>query len=128
MQPFINPYLFSNPIYGNYGQQMSQNVVTQPMQTVGISGRYVNDFSEINASDIPMNSPAIFAKADKSEIQLREWNANGQITTKVYKTVVPRNVRLSEAPSHGEPVLYYDNKSKGAQVYMELAREVIDNE
>lgn len=48
--------------------------------------------------------------------------------SKVYKTVIPRNVRLSEAPSHGEPVLYYDNKSKGAQVYMELAREVIDNE
>ena len=48
--------------------------------------------------------------------------------SKVYKTIVPRNVRLSEAPSHGEPVIYYDNKSKGAQVYMELAREVIDNE
>lgn len=48
--------------------------------------------------------------------------------SKVYKTVIPRNVRLSEAPSHGEPVIYYDNKSKGAQVYMELAREVIENE
>ena len=48
--------------------------------------------------------------------------------SKVYKTVIPRNVRLSEAPSHGEPVIYYDNKSKGAQVYMELAQEVIDNE
>lgn len=48
--------------------------------------------------------------------------------SKVYKTVIPRNVRLSEAPSHGEPVLYYDSKSKGAQVYMDLAREVIDNE
>ena len=48
--------------------------------------------------------------------------------SKVYNTVIPRNVRLSEAPSHGEPVLYYDSKSKGAQVYLELAREVIDNE
>lgn len=48
--------------------------------------------------------------------------------SKVYNTVIPRNVRLSEAPSHGEPVLYYDGKSKGAQVYLELAREVIDNE
>lgn len=48
--------------------------------------------------------------------------------SKVYKTVIPRNVRLSEAPSHGEPVIYYDGKSKGAQVYMDLAREVIDNE
>jgi len=48
--------------------------------------------------------------------------------SKVYNTVIPRNVRLSEAPSHGEPVIYYDGKSKGAQVYMDLAREVIDNE
>ena len=48
--------------------------------------------------------------------------------SKVYKTVIPRNVRLSEAPSHGEPVIYYDKSSKGAQVYMDLAREVIDNE
>lgn len=48
--------------------------------------------------------------------------------SKVYNTVIPRNIRLSEAPSHGEPVLYYDGKSKGAQVYLELAHEVIDNE
>lgn len=48
--------------------------------------------------------------------------------SKVYNTVIPRNVRLSEAPSHGKPVIYYDNKSKGAQVYTELAREVIENE
>lgn len=48
--------------------------------------------------------------------------------SKVYNTVIPRNVRLSEAPSHGKPVLYYDNKSKGSHVYMNLAQEVIDNE
>lgn len=82
MQPFINPYLFSNPIYGNYGQQVQQPA--QQMQ-IGISGKYVNDFNEINASDIPMNGPAIFAKNDRSEIQLREWNPNGQIVTTSYK-------------------------------------------
>lgn len=48
--------------------------------------------------------------------------------TKMYKTIVPRNVRLSEAPSHGMPVIDYDSKSKGAQVYMELSQEVIDDE
>ncbi|MBQ8417919.1 MAG: ParA family protein [Phascolarctobacterium sp.] len=48
--------------------------------------------------------------------------------TKMYKTIIPRNVRLSEAPSHGMPVIDYDSKSKGAQVYMELAQEVIDDE
>lgn len=49
-------------------------------------------------------------------------------TTKMYQTIIPRNVRLSEAPSHGQPVIDYDAKSKGAQVYMELAREVIGDE
>uniref|UniRef100_UPI002407A5EF ParA family protein n=1 Tax=Psychrobacillus antarcticus TaxID=2879115 RepID=UPI002407A5EF len=46
---------------------------------------------------------------------------------KVYKTIIPRNVRLSEAPSHGEPIIIYDPKSRGAEVYLELAREVIRN-
>lgn len=44
---------------------------------------------------------------------------------KVYKTTVPRNVRLSEAPSYGQPVNYYDHNSKGAKSYSELADEVI---
>ena len=42
-----------------------------------------------------------------------------------YKTIIPRNVRLSEAPSHGKPITLYDSKSKGAEAYMELAKEVI---
>jgi chromosome partitioning protein len=49
-------------------------------------------------------------------------------SAKMYNTIIPRNVKLSEAPSHGEPVLAYDAKSKGAQVYQELAREVIGDE
>lgn len=49
-------------------------------------------------------------------------------SSKMYQTIIPRNVRLSEAPSHGQPVIDYDNKSKGAQVYMELAKEVIGDE
>ena len=44
---------------------------------------------------------------------------------KVYKSIIPRNVRISEAPSHGEPIIIYDPKSRGAEVYIELAREVI---
>lgn len=45
---------------------------------------------------------------------------------KVYRTIIPRNVRLSEAPSHGLPIILYDEKSKGAECYMELADEVIE--
>lgn len=47
---------------------------------------------------------------------------------KVYQTIIPRNIRLSEAPSHGQPVFIYDPKSKGAEVYFDLAREVIGDE
>ena len=45
---------------------------------------------------------------------------------KVFRTIIPRNVRLSEAPSYGQPITKYDEKSKGAQVYTDLAREVIE--
>ncbi|CQR45807.1 Sporulation initiation inhibitor protein Soj [Paraliobacillus sp. PM-2] len=46
---------------------------------------------------------------------------------KVYKSVIPRNVRLGEAPSHGQPIIVYDPKSRGAEVYLDLAKEVIAN-
>jgi chromosome partitioning protein len=45
---------------------------------------------------------------------------------KVYRTVIPRNVRLGEAPSHGMPVILYDVKSRGAEAYLALAREVLE--
>jgi len=44
----------------------------------------------------------------------------------VYKTIIPRNIRLSEAPSHGMPVITYDPRSRGAEVYRELAQEVLE--
>ncbi|MFD2627344.1 ParA family protein [Oceanobacillus kapialis] len=46
---------------------------------------------------------------------------------KVYQTVIPRNVRLGEAPSHGQPIITYDPRSRGAEVYLELAKEVMAN-
>lgn len=46
---------------------------------------------------------------------------------KVYKTTVPRNVRLSEAPSYGMPINYYDPVSKGNEAYMDMARELLHN-
>ncbi len=45
---------------------------------------------------------------------------------KVYRTAIPRNVRLAEAPSHGQPALRYDPTSKGAQAYLQLAREILE--
>ena len=46
---------------------------------------------------------------------------------KVFETTIPRNIRLSEAPSHGKPVLLYDIHSKGAESYLNLAREILAN-
>jgi chromosome partitioning protein len=47
---------------------------------------------------------------------------------KVYRTVIPRNVRVSEAPSHGKPALLYDLKCAGSQAYLRLASEIIQRE
>lgn len=44
----------------------------------------------------------------------------------VYETIIPRNIRLSEAPSHGLPIIDYDPRSRGAELYLALAREVIE--
>ncbi len=47
---------------------------------------------------------------------------------KVYRTVIPRNIRLAEAPSFGQPIMLYDDKSKGSEAYRKLAKEVINNQ
>ena len=63
-------------------------------------------------------------------------NLSGQVVAdvrsfmgeKVYDTVIPRNVRVSEAPSYGKPVLLYDLKCVGSQAYLRLASEIIQRE
>ncbi len=63
-------------------------------------------------------------------------NLSGQVVadvrqfmgSKVYETMIPRNVRVSEAPSHGKPVLLYDLKCAGSQAYLRLASEIIQRE
>jgi chromosome partitioning protein len=47
---------------------------------------------------------------------------------RVYETMIPRNIRISEAPSHGKPVLLYDHRSAGAQAYLQLAAELLRRE
>jgi chromosome partitioning protein len=53
-------------------------------------------------------------------------DVRGFFKEKVFRTVIPRNVRLGEAPSHGLPVILYDVKSRGAEAYLALAREVME--
>jgi chromosome partitioning protein len=57
-----------------------------------------------------------------------EDDVRTHLKDKVYKTVIPRNVRISEAPSHGKPALLYDLKCPGSQAYIQLASEVIQRE
>ena len=67
---------------------------------------------------------------------VERYKLTGQVTGQVRKkfgklvfdTVIPRNVAISEAPSYGEPVIYYDKKSKGAKAYEELAKEMLKRE
>ncbi|UDL93502.1 ParA family protein [Lichenihabitans sp. PAMC28606] len=61
--------------------------------------------------------------ANQVVADVREFMGN-----KVYDTVIPRNVRVSEAPSHGKPVLLYDLKCTGSQAYLKLASEIIQRE
>lgn len=54
-------------------------------------------------------------------------NLKGFFGDKLYKTVIPRNIRLAEAPSHGKPVQLYDARSRGSEAYQELAQELLAN-
>ena len=61
------------------------------------------------------------ALAQQVSVQLEQ-----HFGAKVYRTAIPRNVRLAEAPSHGQPALKYDPTSKGALAYLQLAREILE--
>lgn len=77
--------MFSQPMpLQSQAQSMAQQLQQPPM---GLAGKFVNDFNEILANDIPANTPAIFAKNDRSEIQIREWGPTGPIVTS-YKAVI----------------------------------------
>jgi chromosome partitioning protein len=96
--------------------------LSQLMSTVSLIQRNLNPALTLEGALLTMFDPRT-----NLSIQVVE-EVKKYFKHKVYKTVIPRNVRLSEAPSHGTPVIKYDAKSKGAQVYFELAREVIDDE
>ena len=53
-------------------------------------------------------------------------NVKNNLNQNIYKTIIPRNIRLAEAPSHGLPITKYDSKSTGAESYRLLAEEVIN--
>ncbi len=69
----------------------------------------------------------MYDRRNKLTEQIEE-DVRGFLGDEVYETVIPRNVRMSEAPSHGKPALVYDLKCPGSQAYLKLAKELIQRE
>ena len=93
--------------------------LSQLMHTVKLVKSKLNPRIEIEGAVFTMYD----SRTSLSAQVVDEVKAN--LDAHTYKTIIPRNVRLSEAPSHGKPITLYDSKSKGAEAYMELAKEVI---
>lgn len=94
--------------------------LSQLMNTVKLVQRHLNPKLDVEGVVLTM-----FDARTNLSIQVVE-DVKKYFRNKVYRTVIPRNVRLSEAPSFGLPIILYDPKSKGAECYLELAQEVID--
>ncbi len=93
--------------------------LSQLMNTVKIVQKHLNKSLRVEGVVLTM-----FDARTNLSIQVVE-EVKKYFGNKVYRTIIPRNVRLSEAPSFGLPIILYDEKSKGAECYMELAEEVI---
>ena len=96
--------------------------LSQLMNTVALVQKNLNPILELEGVVLTM-----FDSRTNLSIQVVDEVKN-HFNNKVYRTMIPRNVRLSEAPSHGQSIIQYDPKSKGAEMYLELAREVIGDE
>lgn len=94
--------------------------LSQLMNTVKLVQRHLNPSLEVEGVVLTM-----FDARTNLSIQVVE-DVKKYFRNKVYRTIIPRNVRLSEAPSFGLPIILYDPKSKGAECYLDLAQEVID--
>ncbi len=94
--------------------------LSQLMDTVKIVKRHLNTSLEVEGVVLTM-----FDARTNLSIQVVE-EVKKYFGNKVYRSIIPRNVRLSEAPSFGLPIILYDSKSKGSECYMELAEEVIE--
>ena len=93
----------------------------QLLNTINLVKKHLNKDIEIEGALLTMfDSRTNLAKQVVDEVKNYFGN-------KVYKTVIPRNVKLSEAPSYGMPIIIYDSRSKGAKCYLKLGKELIKN-
>ncbi|EKF9749281.1 ParA family protein [Vibrio cholerae] len=96
--------------------------LTALMDTISKLAAVVNDNLKIEGILRTMYDPRNRLANEVSD-QLKK-----HFGSKVYRTVIPRNVRLAEAPSHGKPAMYYDKQSAGAKAYLALAGEMLRRE
>jgi chromosome partitioning protein len=96
--------------------------LTQLMRTVDLVRGSLNPRLEIQGVVLTM-----YDRRNSLSEQVAQ-DVRSHFGDKVYETVIPRNVRVSEAPSYGQPVLIYDLKCTGSQAYLKLAREVVGRE
>jgi chromosome partitioning protein len=96
--------------------------LTQLMHTINLVKQRLNPSLEMEGVVFTM-----FDARTNLSLQVVE-NVKNNLKQNIYKTIIPRNVRLAEAPSHGMPINIYDPKSAGADGYRQLAIEVIEND
>ncbi|WP_114298051.1 ParA family protein [Anaerobacterium chartisolvens] len=94
--------------------------LSQLMNTVKLVQKHLNPALDVEGVVLTM-----FDARTNLSLQVVE-EVKKYFKNKVYRTIIPRNVRLSEAPSFGLPIILYDSKSKGSECYLELAEEVIE--
>lgn len=95
--------------------------LSQLMNTIEMVQTHLNPQLQVDGVVITMFDP----RTNLSQAVLEDVKAFFGRRIKVYDTVIPRNIRLSEAPSFGQPIVLYDDRSKGAQAYRSLAEEVL---
>ena len=93
----------------------------QLLNTINLAKKHLNKTLEIEGAVLTMYD----MRTNLSNQVVKE--VKRYFEDKVYKTVIPRNIKLSEAPSFGMPIIMYDSKSKGARAYEKLARELLKN-
>ena len=94
--------------------------ISQLMHTIDLVKNRLNDKLKIEGVVFTM----YYARTNLSSDVVN--NVKENLNTTIYQTIIPRNVRLAEAPSHGLPINLYDSKSAGAESYRNLAKEVIE--
>ena len=96
--------------------------LSQLIHTINLVRERLNPYLDIEGIVFTM-----FDARTNLSLQVVE-NVRANVKQRVYATIIPRNVRLAEAPSHGYPITIYDSKSAGAESYRSLAEEVINRE